>query len=186
MAKKRTAVSIIEAQEGFVAPPKRTGARKADRRYVVVNYGDGDGEHPYTLTPAGIAKVRELAAEGVLVTTIAEALGMGARSFAHVRKRQPEVQEALDAGRSALGTELTDILMTHARQGNIIAAIHLSKSRAGFQEGTGEVEGASPKTVNNTQINITIPPQYSPAEVAQIIGTLPSPEDEDQGGGATR
>ena len=40
-----------------------------------------------------------------------------------MRKRDSEAQETLDRGLAALSDEFTDILLEHARTGNVVAAI---------------------------------------------------------------
>jgi hypothetical protein len=87
------------------------------------------------VTPTGIAIVRKMAANGCKLETIAAALGCAHDALQSCRQRQPEVQDALDAGRAAMHDELVDILMQHARAGQFVPAIFLLKSRFGYREG---------------------------------------------------
>lgn len=162
----------------FAVPPRKVpGTRSPVRRYVAFEIRPDGSPTPYMLTEAGIAKVEGLAAEGVAIGTIAACLGIDKTTFAHIRKRQPEVQEAVDAGRAGLATELNDILMSHARNGNVVAAIFLAKTRGGFVEQTGEQEGAS-KTVNNTQVNIHLGAPLSDEQFAALLPKPTEPTDD--------
>lgn len=117
----------------------------------------------------GRTLVQQLATEGKSNTAIAEALRVNRSTFANILKRQPEIAEALARGRSALEGELTDILLGHAREGNVVAAIYLTKARCGWVEGQ-----AMPGVVNNTQVNIVMPPPMPPEEFRRIIDLRPA------------
>jgi hypothetical protein len=95
----------------------------------------GVGRAHWRVTPTGIAIVRKMAANGCKLETIAAALGCAHDALQSCRQRQPEVQDALDAGRAAMHDELVDILMQHARAGQFVPAIFLLKSRFGYREG---------------------------------------------------
>ncbi len=128
----------------------------------------------HVLKPAGYGLIERMSASGRNLASIARALGISSETFRAMRRRDTEAQEALERGRAALGDELTDILLQHARRGITVAAIFLAKARCGWREGEG-LEGA--RTVNNTQINIQIPPPMSDAEFKAIIdGTYREPE----------
>lgn len=120
----------------------------------------------HALKPAGYCLIERMSAGGRNLASIAGALGISCETFRALRRRDPEAQEALERGRAALGDELTDILLEHARKGMTIAAIFLAKARCGWREGEG-MEGA--RTVNNTQINITLPEPKSREEYLRLI-----------------
>ncbi len=128
-----------------------------------------------TVTPAGLAAIEAMSAEGQDQRTIAKRLGIDHKTLRDIRDRDPAVALAWERGHGDLASELTHILLTHAREGNIIAAIYLTKARLGWREGT-PAEGAGAPSV---QVNIQIPPPMSPAEFAAIIeGTAePVPPD---------
>ncbi|MCH7481670.1 MAG: hypothetical protein IIC31_02400 [Chloroflexi bacterium] len=93
---------------------------------------------------AGFATAREFAKQ----------LGVDRKTLTDLRDRDPAVAEAWERGHGELASELTHILLQHAREGNIVAAIYLTKARLGWREGT-PAEGAG---TANVQVNIQIPP----------------------------
>lgn len=144
--------------------------RGPNRRYVK---GAGHGHEGYTLNRAGLDLVQRLSNEGNPLGSIAEALGVDKTCFQAIRKRQPEVQEAIDRGRSRVVGELTSLLLTKARKGDTVALLFALKTIGGFREGT-PVEGASSPAV---QVNITIPEPLPAHEVMKIIA--PPPEGDE-------
>lgn len=95
----------------------------------------GVGRAHWGVTPTGIAIIKKMAANGCKLETIAGALGCSHDALESCRRRQPEVQDALDAGRAVMHDELVDILMQQARAGAFVPAIFLLKSRFGYREG---------------------------------------------------
>lgn len=93
------------------------------------------GRAHWGVTKTGLAIIRKMAANGCKLETIAGALGCSHDALEACRRRQPEVQEALDAGRAVMHDELVDILMQQARAGQFVPAIFLLKSRFGYREG---------------------------------------------------
>ena len=122
------------------------------------------------LNDAGLVLVQRLAREGLPLISIAEAIGLAKDTFIDLRRRQPEAQEAIDRGRSRVVGELTNVLLTKARQGDTVALLFALKTIGGFREGV-PVEGASPAV----QVNITIPEPLAPEQVMKIIGQEPPP-----------
>ena len=114
----------------------------------------------------GVALIETMASEGATNTTIAKRLKINRDTLLEIRKRQPEVEEALARGRGALEDELTDILLTKARKGETVAAIFLAKARCGWRE--GDLPPGQHVT-NNTQVNITMAPPMSDAEFAKLV-----------------
>ena len=95
----------------------------------------GVGRAHWGVTPTGLAIIKKMAANGCKLETIAGALGCSHDALQSCRNRQPEVQDALDAGRAVMHDELVDILMQQARAGAFVPAIFLLKSRFGYREG---------------------------------------------------
>lgn len=120
----------------------------------------------FDLKPAGYGLIERMSAAGRDITSISRALGITRETFRLLRRRDPEAQEALDRGRAALGDELHDVLLEHARKGMTVAAIFLAKARCGWREGE-PMPGTS--VTNNTQINIQIPERMSDEEFRAII-----------------
>ena len=147
---------------------------KAPRsRYITLEDVPTNGGVLHVLKPAGYGLIERMSAAGRNLGSMAAALGVSGETFRAMRRRDAEAQEALDRGRAAL----TDILLEHARTGNIVAAIYLTKARLGWREGEG-MEGA--RTVNNTQINSQIPERMSDDEFRPIIdGTHRETDDGD-------
>ena len=117
-----------------------------------------------TVTPEGVARVRELAAGGHPLYGIAATLGTTRAALQGARKRQPELQAALDGGHAALEAELVHCLLEAARKGQYACAMFLLKTRCGYRE-TGPVDGGPEGVV----VNISIPDPMSKAEFAKII-----------------
>lgn len=143
--------------------------RKPNRVYIRVSTSK-TGANTYVLTEAGRAAVREASAGGMALGTIARnVLGISACAFEEMRKRDKSVQELVEYGRELLSNELYDILLDQARSGVVASAIFLARSRAGFVNEGGTIEGLpQPKVVNNTQINITMSKPLTLDEVMQI------------------
>ena len=120
----------------------------------------------FEVQPVGLELIEEMAKEGMDNTTIHSALGIAKDTFRLMRQRQPDVLDALDRGRAALADELTHILLTKARSGNIIAAIFLAKARCGWREGE-----PPPDTRPNVIINL--PESHSPEEYLKMINPKP-------------
>lgn len=122
----------------------------------------------YVVTDAGLAVVERLAAAGNADATIALALGLNRKVFSHLLREGDDGDErVIDAyyiGKGALADELTDILFTHAREGNVTALIYLSKARLGWRD-----QGPAAPVGNAVQINITVPAPMSNEEFAKMI-----------------
>jgi len=105
-----------------------------------------------------------MAQDGCSLATISDALGIGGDAFRALRKRQPEVQAALDVGLGVMQDELVDRLMKQARKGNTVAAIFLLKARCGLRD-------VGPMDPNNTAptVNINITAPMSDEQFAQLV-----------------
>ena len=118
------------------------------------------------VTDAGLAAIERMAGNGASDVTIARTLGIHPETFRKLRDDEDDdrVLIAHQAGKGKLADELTDILLTHAREGSITAAIYLSKARLGWRD-----QGPTPQSVNPTQINITMPAPMSDDEFKKFI-----------------
>ncbi len=148
--------------------PKRTVTRTvkvANSRYLT-SCDVPTGGVRYDLKAAGYELVERLSTNGRDLASIAKALGIDRDTFRVIRKRDAAAQEAVERGRAALGDELHDILLEHARGGITVAAIFLAKARCGWREGEA-MPGAT--VTNNTQINIHIPARMSDHQFQQIV-----------------
>ena len=165
--------------EGVPARTVPRPVRGPRSRYVAVeNVPTGGVVH--VLKPAGYGLIERLSSDGRNLASIAAALGVTGETLRALRRRDPEAQEALERGRAALGDELTDILLEHARKGVTVAAIFLAKARCGWREGEAMPGG----TVNNTQINIQIPERMSDDEFRSIVdGTYREAAENENGDG---
>lgn len=95
----------------------------------------GQGRPHIVIGAKGLRIIEAMAAKGCLLETIAKALRMSHDTLEACRRRQPEVQAALDRGRGVLHDELVSILVQQARAGQFVPAMFLLKSRFGYKEG---------------------------------------------------
>ncbi|MEM6680743.1 MAG: hypothetical protein AAF607_00725 [Pseudomonadota bacterium] len=97
-----------------------------------------EGGHTRRVGTRGLQIVEEMAANGCSETSIAKQLRVAASTFREIKKRQPEVCEALDRGYSSMEDALVSRLYRTAlgdTPGAVTAAIFLLKARRGY-EGT--------------------------------------------------
>jgi hypothetical protein len=142
----------------------RSGARRWNPAYVEA-IPQPTGALQYTVNEAGIELIERMARNGHAQVTIAKELGIHALTLREVRKRQPDVQEALQAGIGGLQDELVSSLLKQAREGNTVAAIYLSKSMCGLRD----VGPTTPDAGAGPAINITINAPMSDAEWQKMI-----------------
>lgn len=126
---------------------------------------------PVTITPAGLAVIEDLAAQGQDQRTISKRLGIDRKTLDVIRKARPEVDEAFDRGLAALGDELTHHLLTAARGGNIVAMIYLTKARLGWRE--GDTPEARPN------ITINLPDSQTPEAYLRAIRVVQEPQADE-------
>lgn len=123
-----------------------------------------EGGHSRRVGERGLRIVEEMASNGCSETSIAKALRVATSTFREIKKRQPEVGEALERGYSAMEDTLVDQLFRTAMgngKGAVTAAIFLLKTRRGY-EGT--------KVPTHITIN---------QDNRQQTMVLPSPDDMD-------
>lgn len=173
---KRMAESETESDQtiSLPVPVSRAADRVAKRRrtpnraYVRSEIA-ATGAQTYALRDEGYKLCEVMSAEGNDLATIARALGIDRHTFAELRKRDPRAQEAVEYGRALLSDEITDLLLSQARSGVVASTIFLARSRAGFVNEGGTIEGMpQPKIVNNTQINISLVEPLTPEQFKQI------------------
>jgi hypothetical protein len=97
--------------------------------------GSRNGRPHYVIGAKGLKIIEELSAKGCHQETIAKVLRISHDTLLACRRRQPEVQAALDRGRGVLHDELVSILVQQARAGAFVPAIFLLKSVFGYKEG---------------------------------------------------
>lgn len=148
-------------------PDKPSRALLYDPRYVRRDILP-TGASLYVVNDDGIALVQALARECRDLETIAATLGISKDAFRDIRKRQSEVQEAIDRGRAGLGDEISDLLLLQARQGNTTAAIFLSKARLHWRD-----IGPIPGEASAPNINITINAPMDATEWERMINVTP-------------
>lgn len=165
----------VQADSTAVAtvPSKPRIARLYDPRYVRADPLP-TGALQYVVTHDGIELVQALARECRDLETIAGTLGVSKDAFRQIRKRQPEVQEAIDRGRAGLGDEISDLLLLQARQGNTTAAIFLSKARLHWRD-----QGPIPGEASAPNINITINAPMDATEWERMVNVTPNTPDDD-------
>lgn len=138
----------------------RKPTKNPNRAYIRVEIAP-DGSQTYRMKPEGYAATREASANGKDLASIArQVLNIDPRSYRTLRDRDPLAQEAIEVGRALMSDELHDLLMDSARDGNTVAQIFLARSRAGWNNDAGAIEGMPAKTVNvqqNININLVEP-----------------------------
>jgi hypothetical protein len=97
--------------------------------------GSRNGRPHYIIGAKGLKIIEDLSAKGCHQETIAKVLRISHDTLLACRRRQPEVQAALDRGRGVLHDELVSILVQQARAGAFVPAIFLLKSVFGYKEG---------------------------------------------------
>lgn len=111
----------------------------------------------------GLEVIEKLAADGHTDTSVSKALRMDRSTFRDVRRRQPEVEEALVRGRSQLEDELVHHLLARARNPQdptgMAAAAFLLKARCGYLE--GRVPASAQLAVHGENVQIVMAPQLS-------------------------
>ena len=122
------------------------------------------GPPEIVLTDDGLAAIERMTAAGNADATICKALGVGHNQLRKLREADERVDTAYQTGKARLADELTDILLTHAREGNVTAAIYLSKARLGWRD-----QGPAPQAAAATQVNIHIPAPMSDADFKKMI-----------------
>lgn len=118
-----------------------------------------------TITPAGLEKIQTMAANGNSDTTIAHTLGIAHITFRNLRDRDKKVDAALQTGKGRLADEITDMILTKAREGNIIAMIFFAKGRLGWRE-NGPIPQAATTAV---QVNIQVPARMTDEEFTKLV-----------------
>lgn len=95
-----------------------------------------EGGNTRRIGARGLAIIEEMARDGHALATIAKRLRIGRTAFVDIRKRQPEVKEALERGYGAMEHELVSHLKTVALSGdrspNVMAAMYLLNNRLGY------------------------------------------------------
>ena len=119
-----------------------------------------------TIGRRGRELIEAMAREGRADASIAKALRMHRETLRMIRRRDSQVEEALQRGRSALEDELTDLLLTKARGGCVVSTIYLTKARLGWRE--GELPpGAT--VVNAENVQIQMAPMLSDEQFERLL-----------------
>ena len=83
----------------------------------------------------GLVLLEEMAAKGMSQTSMAKTLRMHRNTLTEIKKRQPEVEEAIERGYSQMEDVLVDRLFATAlgeSKAAVTAAIFLLKTRRGY------------------------------------------------------
>lgn len=145
--------------------PSPQALAKAEEHCALVRDGSHPGA-PYVAPPQAVEAIRRWASAGKSIAWIAQALKINHETLTEIRKRQPEVDAAIIAGKAIHEDELAGVLHDAAvTSGNIIAAMFLLKARYGWRE--GDVRDGAGANVN---VVITMPGAMTPD---QYIANLP-------------
>ncbi len=132
----------------------------------LVRSGSTDATKIVAATPLGLKRIEDMLANGHDHRDVARCLGTSRKALRRLREDIPEVEEAFDRGLGRLATEVAGLLLKHAREGNVTAAIFLAKAKLGWRDHGPEPGGDDQPAV---QVNITIPPAMSRDEFQKII-----------------
>lgn len=80
------------------------------------------------------AEIERLAAQGLRMEEIAASLGIGVTTLYAKKAKYAEFREAVNRGRAAGVTEVTNALMTLVREGNPTAIVFYLKARGGWRD----------------------------------------------------
>jgi len=111
-----------------------------------------------------VERVRALSAEGHSPVGIAQQLGIGRKTLDKWRAEFPAIDEAYREGVERERYELHSTLAQKARDGNIVAAMFLLKSRHQYKEGDQSDQGGRPS------ITINLPGAMSLQQFNTAIG----------------
>jgi len=131
------------------------------------------GQPPIIITEAGLAAITAWAAKGLSAIEISRGLSIGNRTLAQLRKRCPEVDEAMQLGTAAFATSLVNVLYEKALKGDTVSCIFLLKAKAGLRD-QGPV-GAGDTTIRNVNI-LNLP---APMNMADYLKMVQQPEASD-------
>lgn len=112
-----------------------------------------DGSQPLQtrkrrVTAEQLVTITEMAARGCREIDIARACGMSQPVFGRLKKEQPEIIDALEAGRQVEHDALRGKLFDLAMNGQVVPAIFLLKTRHGYRENDAPRESASTVVIN--------------------------------------
>lgn len=157
-----------EEKTAVAIPPKMRWASTPHPRYIHPQTFDPvtGAAHPYQITDEGLKVIYAEAQKGSTLGSIAQLLGINATTFGEMRKRDTRTQEAFTAGRAAIVTRLSHVLVNKALEGNTVELLFALKTIGGFREGV-PVEGAP-----QVNVNISIPAPLPANQVERIIGRI--------------
>ena len=104
------------------------------------------GRPPKVFSEQDIAKVYQLASR-LTKAQIADYFSISFSTLREVEKRQPEVSEAYQKGKSEQIDEVAGHLLEQCRKGNITAIIFYLKTQAGWKEEQEETKEIPPLQV---------------------------------------
>ncbi len=171
MTRKRKPTTATTPPPAAVTAPAESTAVAAP--VVALTRDESRPGCPMVATPAGVELIRRLAVDNSN-NGIAEALGIARDTLRELRRRQPEVQQAIDAGRAVDERELVSALKRKAVGGDTIALLFLLKARHGWREGT-ERDPDGPLVA--VQINLPAPAP----DVATYLRQLDAQEAREPG-----
>ncbi len=160
----------VAGGQGPTASQVVLGGGAFDPRVPVISRAD-DGTGKVTVSPNGLLLIEAMARDGYSMVSIAKALRIDQVTLRQIRRRDPAVQEALDLGLAANERELVNLLMTQARDGQVVPAIFLLKAKHGFREG----EQREPPMPN---ITINLPGAMNPEDYMNAITIRPNKEGD--------
>jgi len=151
-----------QLRAGTYAPRPPATAAEAATRFRKGQSGNPLGREKRSVPVTELATITALAARGVREQDIGRAVGMSQQVWARQRDAQPEVMEALNAGRQQMHDKLVGKLYAKAMSGDTVSLLFLLKSRFGYREGES-AEGARPQVIINLPAAMPTLEQYRAA-----------------------
>src|SRR5215469_11344591 len=92
----------------------------------------GPGRPPWVPTPEALKEVENLAARGLSLERIADALGIDIRTLYRKKGALHVFSDAIKKGRAVGEANMADTVFQAGRNGNVMAATFFLKCRAGW------------------------------------------------------
>jgi len=177
-------LGVLEVDVSRKRPPPPPVAEPIAPVTAIVRDDSANGS-PMHITEAGIELVRRWCSEGASNAWCAASLGIDRGTFRDLRRRQPALDQAIEAGRAADERTVANVLRAKALAGDTISLIFYLKGRHHWRDQGESREGPA------QQLNVIVmpaamsPAEYlaslPPASVAPAPSTEPEPEESTRG-----
>jgi hypothetical protein len=158
----------LQSASGAQGDPPTTSAAVEALSYVVRTGPNGERR----ATARGLELIEHLAwSKAATDGTIAAQLGVDRSTLRAMRRRQPEVDEALARGRSRLEDALVHSLLRRAMNAKdpsgMAAAAFLLKARCGYREGS--VAETAALAISDSTVQVVVAPRLSAEAFRELL-----------------